>query len=121
MGYQLHYFDYITLLVTIIFFYGCIYDEPAIFVQINFVIKVAVSIYLMYRFNDFKRVKTITLLDQKICSFGGFYLLFVSAADVITVYLKQIREYILTSYSNLFLANPTKDDIVQEKNSDNKE
>jgi hypothetical protein len=117
MGYKFHYFDYVTLLMTIIFLYGCFYDEPVIFIQINFCIKVAVAIYLMYRFHDFKRVKTITMLDQKICSFGGFYLFIFSFADVVTIYLKQIREYILTTYSNLFLTNTTKDDVIQEKNS----
>jgi hypothetical protein len=120
LGYQFHYFDYITLIVTIIFLHGCFYDKPLIFIQINFCIKIAVSIYLMYRFHDFKRVRTITLLDQKICSFGGFYLFIFSAADVITIYLKEIREYILTTYSNLFLAKITKDDVAQKKNSDDK-
>jgi hypothetical protein len=121
LGYQFHYFDYITLTVTIIFLYGCFYDKPAIFIQINFCIKIAVSVYLMYRFHDFKRVKTITFLDQKVCSFGGFYLFIFSAADVITIYLKEIRQYILMTYSNLFLTKPTTDDVVQEKNSDSEQ
>jgi len=121
LGYQLHYFDYITLIVIIIFLYGCFYDKPVIFIQINFCIKIAVSIYLMYRFHDFKRVRTITFLDQKICSFGGFYLFIFSAADVITIYLKEIREYVLTTYSNLFLAKTTKDDIIQEKDSNSEQ
>jgi hypothetical protein len=60
-------------------------------------------------------------LDQKICSFGGFYLFIFSAADVITIYLKEIREYVLTTYSNLFLAKTTKDDIIQEKDSNSEQ
>ena len=93
---ELHWFDIITILMFIIFVYGSIYNAPYIFVQLNFIIKVLIGIYLIYRFNEFKRVNHITLLDQKICGSAGAYILIFSFADAITVYLQAIRNFIMT-------------------------
>jgi len=93
---ELHWFDYITLFMFILFLYGSFYNSPYIFVQLNFIIKIIIGIYLIYRFNDFKRVNHITLLDQKICGSAGFYILIFSFADAITVYLHTIRDFILS-------------------------
>jgi hypothetical protein len=88
-----HWFDLITLLMVFIFIYGLIYNEPIIFVQINFLIKVIIGFYLMYKFNDFNKHKTIvfTVLDKKICFSAGLYLIVFSFADVINMYLNKIK------------------------------
>ena len=91
---EYHWFDIITLFIFFIFIYGLVRNEPIIFIQINFLVKVFIAIYLIYRFNDFRRVTTITLLDQKICSSAGVYLLIFSFADVINSYFTIIREYL---------------------------
>ena len=95
---EFHWFDIVTLGMTFIFVYGLIQNSPLIFIQINFLIKVFISIYLMYRFNDFRRITTITVLDQKICSSAGVYLFIFSFADVITAYFNKIRNYIMNTY-----------------------
>ena len=92
-----HWFDIITLSMAFIFMYGLIQNAPLIFIQVNFLIKVFIAMYLMYRFNDFRRITTITLLDQKICSSAGVYLFIFSFADVITAYFNKIRDYIKTN------------------------
>ena len=88
-----HWFDLITLLMVFIFIYGLVYNEPIIFIQINFLIKVIIGIYLMYKFNDFNKHKTIvfTVLDKKICFSAGLYLIVFSFADVINMYLNKIK------------------------------
>jgi hypothetical protein len=88
-----HWFDLITLLMVFIFIYGLVYNEPIIFVQINFLIKVIIGIYLMYKFNDFNKHKSIefTVLDKKICFSAGLYLIVFSFADVINMYLNKIK------------------------------
>ena len=91
----MHWFDLITLFIMILFIYGSFNNTPKLFVQINFIIKVAIGCYLIYKFNDFRRVDKITLFDQKLCAFAGSYILLVSFADVITVYLNDIRNYII--------------------------
>ena len=93
---ELHWFDFVTLCMFIVFIHGSFKNEPDVFVQINFFIKVFIGFYLIYKFNDFRKVFKITVLDKKICSFAGFYILVFSFADVITLYLDNIRNYIKT-------------------------
>jgi hypothetical protein len=89
-----HWFDLITVIMVIIFIYGLVYNEPTLFIQINFLIKVIIGIYLIYKFNDFRNHKSIqfTVLDKKICYSTGIYLLIFSFADVINSYFIKIRE-----------------------------
>ena len=89
-----HWFDIVTIFMFFIFIYGLVQNEPIIVIQINFLIKVAIAIYLIYRFNDFRTVTRITVLDQKICASAGVYLLIFSFADVINSYFNLIRNYI---------------------------
>ena len=93
--YHFHWFDLITLCMMLLFIYGSFKNQPTLFVQINFLIKVAIGCYLIYKFNDFRRVDKISLFDQKLCAFAGVYILLISFADVITVYLNDIRNYII--------------------------
>jgi|688.fasta_scaffold1600274_1 hypothetical protein len=88
-----HWFDFITLLLVFIFIYGLIYTEPIIFGQINFLVKLIIGIYLMYKFNDFNNHKTIvfTVLDKKICFSAGLYLILFSFADMINTYINKIK------------------------------
>jgi hypothetical protein len=88
-----HWFDLITLLLVFIFIYGLVYNEPIIFVQINFLIKVIIGVYLMYKFNDFNKHKSIefTILDKKICFSTGLYLIVFSFADMINMYVNKIK------------------------------
>ena len=88
-----HWFDYISYLLLFIFIYGLIYNAPFIFIQINFLVKVIIGIYLMYKFNDFNKHKTIefTVLDKKICFSAGLYLIIFSFADVINMYINKIK------------------------------
>ena len=92
---EFHWFDYITIIMFFIFVYGILYNIPSIFIQINFTIKVLISLYLMYKFNDFRdHTFKITLLDKKICFSAGIYLFIFSFADVINSYLIEIKLFV---------------------------
>ena len=92
---EIHWFDYITIIMFFIFVYGILYNIPSIFIQINFTIKVLISLYLMYKFNDFRdHTFKITLLDKKICFSAGIYLFIFSFADVINSYLIEIKLFV---------------------------
>ena len=80
--------------MMILFIYGIVYNEPQMFVQLSFIITIIIALYLMYRFNHFRRTRKITLMDQKMCSFAGFYLIITSFGDIITFYLKDIVTYL---------------------------
>ena len=90
---EFHWFDYITFIMLFIFIFGILYNIPSIFIQINFTIKVMVSIYLMYKFNNFSNHK-FTMLGKKICFSAGVYLFIFSFADVINSYLLEIKHFL---------------------------
>ena len=87
-----HWFDIITVLMMFIFIYGFVFNTPFIFIQINFIIKVLIAFYLMYKFNDFRERITFTTLDKKICFSAGFYIFVFSFADLINSYFIKLRE-----------------------------
>jgi hypothetical protein len=92
---MIHWFDGITIVMVILFSYGFLFNQPLLFIQLNFIIKVIISFYLMYKFNDFRSdpIK-FTVLDKKICYSAGFYLFIFSFADVINFYFLELRNYI---------------------------
>ena len=92
---MIHWFDGITIIMVILFSYGFLFNQPLLFIQLNFIIKVIISFYLMYKFNDFRSdpIK-FTVLDKKICYSAGFYLFIFSFADVINFYFLELRNYI---------------------------
>ena len=91
-----HWFDIITLIMFCIFIFGFIYNIPYIFIQFNFIIKVLISIYLIYKFNDFRKdTVKFTILDKKICYSAGIYLFLFSFADVINSYFRELRKIII--------------------------
>jgi len=85
---------YITFIIFILLFLGIIQKEPTYVSQIIFIFKVFISLYLMYRFNDFRKNVKFTELDRKVCFLAGSYLLLFSFADLINNYSKKIKEFL---------------------------
>jgi len=96
-----HWFDIITLIMICIFIFGFVFNMPFIFIQINFLIKVLIAIYLMYKFNDFREKVIFTTLDKKICFSAGFYIFIFSFADVINSYFVRLRTILFNTYTSL--------------------
>jgi len=96
-----HWFDIITLIMICIFIFGFVFNMPFIFIQINFLIKVLIAIYLMYKFNGFREKVTFTMLDKKICFSAGFYIFIFSFADVINSYFILLRTILFDTYTSL--------------------
>jgi len=96
-----HWFDIITFIMIFIFIYGFVFNNPVIFIQINFIIKVLIAFYLMYKFNDFRENIKFTTLDKKICFSAGFYIFVISFADVINSYFIKLRVMIFDTYTVL--------------------
>ena len=93
--YFIHYFGILTKIITVLFIIGYFTNKPSIFLSINFVVKVCISLFLIYRFNKYRKNKlTFTELDRKVCYSAGIYILFVSFLDVIQNYTDIIRSLI---------------------------
>uniref|UniRef100_A0A6C0JW80 Uncharacterized protein n=1 Tax=viral metagenome TaxID=1070528 RepID=A0A6C0JW80_9ZZZZ len=91
----IHYFGYITKIVVVLFIIGFFTNNPDSFLAINFFIKVLFSIFLIYRFNNYRKNKIqFTDLDRKICYSAGIYIFMFSFIDVIQSYVERLRELI---------------------------
>lgn len=82
-----------TFLIFALLFIGFLQKEPIYFIEFVFLFKVFISIFLIYRFNDFRNVK-FTELDRKVCFLAGINLLIISFADLIQDYLGRIKSFI---------------------------
>jgi hypothetical protein len=100
---EFHWFDSITICMIVLFIYGILYNEPSIFIQINFIIKVLISLYLIYHFNDFRNTPVkFTTLDKKICYSAGIYIFIFSFADLFNSYLVELHAIVTNKILNVF-------------------
>jgi hypothetical protein len=91
----IHYFGWISIFVVILFIAGVLTDEPSSFLAVNFIVKVCMALYLIYRFNDYRKDKVVfTDLDRKICYSVGVYIVIFSFFDVIQLYVERLRELV---------------------------
>ena len=85
---------YITAIIFILLLLGIIQTRPSYFVEAVFLFKLFISLYLMYRFNNFRKNIKFTEIDRKVCFLAGGYLLLVTFADLIQEYIVKIKEQI---------------------------
>ena len=90
--YFMHYFGLLTKMIAILFIIGFYTNKPKSFLFVNFIVKSLLAIYLIYRFNSYRKDKiTFTDLDRKICYSAGMYIIVFSFIDVIQVYVNELR------------------------------
>jgi hypothetical protein len=83
---------YITYFLYIVVALGLSAKAPEYLDDLLYFTKVYVSLFLIYRFNPFRRVK-FTGLDAKIAFSAGTFLLATTAFDsILKTYLGKIRE-----------------------------
>jgi hypothetical protein len=94
-NFELKFLNFITFItkVTFIFFIVGIFQKKLDYiVQLNFVVKVILALFLMYRFNSYRKHKIeFTELDRKICYSAGIYIITISFLDLINKYVDTIR------------------------------
>jgi hypothetical protein len=84
----------ITFIIFVLLFLGFLQKEPTYFIEATFIFKVFISLYLIYRFNDFRKNIKFTELDRKVCLLAGIYLLLFAIGDLIQVYLIKIKIFL---------------------------
>ena len=85
---------YITWILYIVIALGLSANAPEYLDELHSFIKLYISLFLIYRFNPFRRVK-FTGLDAKIAFSAGVFLLGTTAIDgIIKNYLSALKEYI---------------------------
>jgi len=89
------YFGWITNLIILLFIVGVFANKPATFLFINFIVKVFLALFLIYRFNNYRKDKIrFTDLDRKICFSAGMYILVFSFLDIMQSYVERLRKLI---------------------------
>jgi hypothetical protein len=90
------YFSFITKFTVILFIVGFFQSKPTYIIQINFVVKVVLALFLIYRFNSYRKHKIeFTELDRKVCYSAGIYIILISFVDLINHYTDYIRSNIV--------------------------
>lgn len=88
----------ITFVIFVLLFLGFLQKEPTYFLEATFFFKIFIALYLIIRFNQFRKHIKFTELDRKVCFLAGFYLLLISFADLIQDYIIRIKS-ILKPYA----------------------
>ncbi len=85
---------YITWTLYIVIALGLSANAPQYLDDLQNFIKLYISLFLIYRFNPFRRVK-FTGLDAKIAFSAGVFLLATTAINtIIQNYLSELKQYI---------------------------
>jgi hypothetical protein len=85
---------YITWFLYIIIALGLSANAPEYLDDLQYYVKLYISLFLIYRFNPFRRVK-FTGLDAKIAFSAGVFLLATTAINsVLHNYLSELKQYI---------------------------
>lgn len=99
----LYYFSIITKATAILFLIGFFQEKPSIIIQINSVVKFILGLFLIYRFNRYRKHKIeFTELDRKICYSTGLYIVLLSLGEYILQLSYNIRSKIIIYTTPVF-------------------
>jgi hypothetical protein len=99
----LHYFGLIMKVFTFLFVLGFINGKPSLLMKFNFVLKIIIASYLIYKFNDYHKEKVeFTELDRKLVYSCSVYILLISFADIMFTYVTEIRHFFAPYTQSIF-------------------
>lgn len=101
--YFLYFFSIVTKATALLFLIGFFQERPSIIIQINSIVKFILGLYLIYRFNRYRKFKVeFTELDRKICYSVGLYIVLLSLGEYILQLSYAIRSRTII-YTNPFV------------------
>jgi ABC-type multidrug transport system fused ATPase/permease subunit len=101
----LHYFGWVSKITVVLFLIGFFQQKPTLFISFNFIVKIGLALFLIYRFNNYRKYEiTFTDLDRKVCYSAGLYILFISFADLINSYMDQVKKIISPYTENIVIS-----------------
>jgi hypothetical protein len=107
-------FIYISWILYFAILFGVSVNAPSYLDNVDYYAKLYVSLFLLYRFNVFRKI-TFTELDRKIAFSAGVFLFATTALNqVLTQYLDLIK----SKFSSILpkSVNQTKKDFVVDNN-----
>ena len=110
-------FDIFIFMSWVLYFailFGVSVNAPSYLDNVDYYAKLYVSLFLLYRFNVFRKI-TFTDLDRKIAFSAGVFLFATTALNqTLTAYLDPIKSKISSILPNN--GNQTKQDVVVDNN-----
>lgn len=110
-------FDIFIFISWVLYFailFGVSVNAPSYLDNVDYYAKLYVSLFLLYRFNVFRKI-TFTDLDRKIAFSAGVFLFATTALNqTLTAYLDPIKSKISSMLPNN--GNQTKQDVVVDNN-----
>ena len=107
-------FIYISWILYFAILFGVSVNAPTYLDTVDYYAKLYVSLFLLYRFNVFRKI-TFTDLDRKIAFSAGVFLFATTALNqVLTQYLDPIKSKISSILPTSI--NQTKKDVVVDNN-----
>ncbi len=92
----LYYFSIVTKATAVLFLIGFFQEKPSIVIKINSIVKFILGLFLIYRFNRYRKYKVeFTELDRKICYSTGLYIVLLSLGEYILQLSYTIRSRII--------------------------
>jgi hypothetical protein len=89
-------FSYTSKIVLVLFLIGFLQEKPLYIIEINYILKIIIALFLIYRFNSYRKHPIVfTELDRKVTFSAGLYILVISFVDIITYYTHEIRAKII--------------------------
>lgn len=90
----------INLICITLFIIGFFQVQPVLILKFNIFFKVILALFLIYRFNGYRKQKIrFTELDRKICFSTGVFIILISFIDIITFNIEYIRNNFILPYS----------------------
>lgn len=86
---------FIIAIVVTLYIVGFFAKIPVGYNEVKFVFEFLIALFLLYRFNSYRKKIVLTELDKEVAFTAGEYLLIVSLVDVLAGYEEQIRPKLL--------------------------
>ena len=93
-------FNWLWFLFIIAVIIGII-SKPAIYDYISFAIKLMISLFLMYKFNDFRTLGVFSELDKRICFMAGTNLFLITGGDYVNNFVEFTKTELINIESKL--------------------
>lgn len=94
----------INFISITLFIVGFFKVQPALILKFNIFFKIILALFLIYRFNDYRKQPIrFTELDRKICFSTGVFIIIISFIDIITYNIEFIRNNYILPYTEPLL------------------
>jgi hypothetical protein len=90
--YILDFVNTIWLIFVFIIVLGII-AKPFIYYYISLSVKLFISFFLIYKFNDFSNKQHLTRFDKRVCFMAGMNLLVIAFSDYIQQYIEKLKQF----------------------------